>query len=423
MPRPLRRAVALVTLLLWLLAISVLTLRGMGAGIALGPITSAAPTLIATPTATRGASPSPADTAVFAQIEGQVVALRGLAAVHLPAPAVLTRAQLEAELRARFDRDYPPARRAADNVLFHALGLLTGDQDIGQLQLRLLSGQVIGFYDDETKRMTLVSDSGIGPEVRVTYAHEYTHALQDKAFRLSSLDLQAAGQDDRDLARLSLVEGDATTVMLRWALDHMTPQELLGVSQGPAPDMKGIPAWMLDELQFPYTAGAQFVAQLVAAGGWSRVDVAFRAPPASTEQILHFDRYTSHQAPVTVPAPALATALGTGWREVPADTLGEAMVRIWLQGLGAAAGDAAAAADGWGGDRVVAASGPGKASAVAWRLAWDTPADARQFAAAYRQVLGRLKLSSTLVSVSDRVTLVVQASSPAIVARALAGLR
>ncbi len=383
MPRLLPRAVAVATVLLVLLAITVLALRGMGVGIALGPRASPTPAASATLPASTAGSPSPGDAQLFGRIETQVRALRRLPAPQLAPPDIVTRARLEAELRGRFDRDYPPARRAADNVLLRALGLLAPDQDIGDLQLRLLSGQVIGFYDDQTKHLTLVSDSGIGPGVKITYAHEYTHALQDKTFRLASLQLYAVGEDDRDLARLSLVEGDATTVMLRWAIDHMTPQELLGVSQGPVPDMTGIPAWMVDELEVPYTAGAQFVARLVASGGWSAVDAAFRAPPASTEQILHYDKYVSRQPPVKVSAPALARALGGGWREVPADTMGEAMVSIWLRGLGVAGDEAQSAAEGWGGDRVVAASGPRGASAVAWRLAWDAPGDATQFAKTY----------------------------------------
>jgi len=423
MSRLRRRAVVVATILLVVLGPGLLALRGTGPGIAGVPSPSSTPRLPPATTASAAPTPSANPSQVFATIETQVRALRGLPAPSLAPPAVITRAQLAAELRSRFDHDYPPARRAADDVMFRALGLLTASQDIGELQLRLLSGQVIGFYDDETKRMTLVSDSGIGPEVRVTYAHEYTHALQDHAFRLASLQLDAAGEDDRDLARLALVEGDATALMFQWALDHLTQQELFALGQAAQPDMTDIPAWMIDELQFPYTAGQEFVTRLEGSGGSAAVDAVFRAPPASTEQILHVDKFQSREAPVSVSAPALITALGSGWRGMPADTLGEAMIGYWLQALGV--GDSAAhqAAAGWGGDRLVAASGPGGSLAVAWRIAWDTPADAMQFAAAYRKVAPRPNITGRLISVSDRVTLVVQGSSTAIVDRAVAGLQ
>jgi len=423
MPPLARRAVAVATILLALLGPAVLALRGAGPGIAAAPSPSSTPRPTPTSTSPPAATPSPGPSQIFATIESQVRALRDLPAPSLAPPQVITRAQLAAELRARFDHDYPPARRAADNIMFRALGLLTATQDIGELQLRLLSGQVIGFYDNETKRMTLVSDSGIGPQGKITYAHEYTHALQDHAFGLASLKLDAVGEDDRDLARLSLVEGDATALMFQWALDHLTQQELFALGQVAQPDLTGIPSWMVDELQFPYTAGQQFVTRLEGTGGSAAVDAAFRAPPASTEQILHPEKFQSHEAPVKVAAPALVGSLGSGWRAMPADTLGEAMVGYWLQGLGLADSAARQAATGWGGDRLVAASGPGGSVAVAWRIAWDSPADAAQFADAYRQAAARLKVTGRLVSVSERITLVVQGSSAAIVQRAVTGLR
>ena len=39
--------------------------------------------------------------------------------------------------------------------------------------------------------MVVVTDAGLTAEARVTYAHEYTHALQDAAFGIDSLDLDA----------------------------------------------------------------------------------------------------------------------------------------------------------------------------------------------------------------------------------------
>src|SRR5207253_8302421 len=115
------------------------------------------------------------------------------------------------------------------------------------------------------------------------------------------------------------------------------------------------PVWRADALQFPSTAGQQFVTSLGASGGTSAVDAAFRKPPASTEQILHFDKYLSHEVPVKVSAPSLARALGSGWRAEPADTLAEALIRFWLRALGVTDADVQEAAGGWGGDRLVAA--------------------------------------------------------------------
>ncbi len=54
------------------------------------------------------------------------------------------------------------------------------------LYIEMLTSQVAGLYDDTTKRMYVVTETGeIGPAEKITYAHEYTHALQDQAFDLS----------------------------------------------------------------------------------------------------------------------------------------------------------------------------------------------------------------------------------------------
>ena len=50
--------------------------------------------------------------------------------------------------------------------------------------------------------MYVVSKAGaIGPVEKVTYAHEYTHALQDQNFDLQAVIGDAQDQCDRTLAR------------------------------------------------------------------------------------------------------------------------------------------------------------------------------------------------------------------------------
>ena len=147
-----------------------------------------------------------------------MIAIRGLPAADIGPPELLTREELREELLATFEEDYPPEEQAQDNAALKALGLLEPDQDIAELQLELLGDQVLGFYDDDEKRMVIVTDEGLDALAKFTYAHEYTHALQDAAFDLATLETDAEGQDDRGLARIALVEGDATVTMFAWAL-------------------------------------------------------------------------------------------------------------------------------------------------------------------------------------------------------------
>lgn len=406
-----QRIAAITTVLLALAIIVVLALRSFGVQLALGPATSPS----ASPSATSGPTASDDPLATFTRIEAEVRQIRGLPAAQIGPPQILTRDALATELERIFARDYPTDERAADNAVLRGLGLLGADQDIGALTEQLYAAQVLGFYDFDQQRMVVVSDAGLDPQARITYAHEYTHALQDAAFDTGAAHDALVGDDDAALARLGLEEGDASVAMLLWGLAHLTSDELLGVSQTPVPDMRGIPEWMVRQLELPYLAGAEFVGQLYASGGWDAIDAAYADPPVSTEQLLHPDKYAADEAPIPVApvdlATGLSTADGAAWEATETTTLGEAMISIWLAGIGVTSDDANVAADGWGGDALSLASGPAGAWALAFHVTWDAPAQAEEFATTYETVSGSLPFAARVVRLSDRDTLVLQASS------------
>jgi hypothetical protein len=261
-----------------------------------------------------------------------------------------------------------------------------------------------------------VTDAGLTPAARITYAHEYTHALQDAAFDSGAAQQQVAGQRDRELALLGLEEGDATTAMVLWAIGHLSADELAGITETPVPDMTGIPDWMVRLLEFPYLSGAVFVGQLYASGGWEAVNAAYDSLPTSTEQVLHPDAYLDGEAPVEVASLDLWSVVGADWGHASDTTLGEAWMAIWLEGIGVAPAAADAAAAGWGGDRLTVAADTDGAWALGWRIAWDGPADATEFEAAYAGRQGALPFATRLVHVSARETIVLQASSAELLA-------
>ncbi|MGH2457184.1 MAG: hypothetical protein ACRDHD_13120, partial [Candidatus Limnocylindria bacterium] len=78
--------------------------------------------------------------------------------------------------------------------------------------------------------------------------------------------------------------------------------------------------------------------------------------------------------------------------------------------LGVDQGTAADAASGWGGDRLrVAQAGEG-GWALAWTIAFDTPADATEFGEAHAEIT-ELEAAAELVTVSATEFLVLHASS------------
>ena len=378
--------------------------------------TAASPT--AAGTATASAEPSAPDEeellAILRDIEDQVTEIRGLPRAEIGAPELISREELGVELERIFEEDYPPEEQARDNAALMALGLLEPGQDVAELQLQLLGDQVLGFYDDTEQRMVVVTDAGLDANARMTYAHEYAHALQDAAFDFDTVDRDAEGEDDQGLARTAMIEGDATVTMLAWAFQHLTPDELIGIFDQPQPDTTGIPSWMIDQLGFPYNEGALWAGALAVDPldpDFTELDAAFGAPPDSTEQIIHIDSWDPREDPDAVDATDLAAALGEGWDEVDETTLGEEFIRLVLEHHGVSSGPASDAAQGWGGDRVAIASGPDDAFALAWRLSWDTAADAGEFADAYGLIADALPFPATVVDLGDDEVLVAHASS------------
>jgi hypothetical protein len=300
------------------------------------------------------------------------------------------------------------------------MGLLTADQDLRELSQALLADQVIGFYDPVEKRMVVVSDEGLSVLARITYAHEYTHALQDEAFS-SFAERDALTDDDAILARQALEEGDATVVMFQWALQHLTPEELQQVSTTPQPDTSEVPGWMLRQLEFPYLAGLAFVTQLRASGDWAEVNDAYTDAPASTEQVLHPEKYLAGEAPVELDPIGMTQALGDEWEELDPTTMGEAMVDIWLAELGVGQAAATEAATGWGGDLLEVAVGPDGEWIMGWRMAWDSAADATEFADAYAQAQPPAGIATFIGEESATSVVVVHASSEELITRVFGG--
>lgn len=342
--------------------------------------------------------------------------LRGLTATTPVKRSVFDMAGLCAYLRRSFAEQNPAGLVAATERLDKALLLLPKDTSLETEYLDLLTSQVAGLYDDKTKQMYVVSSTGaIGPVEEITYAHEFTHALQDQAFGLTSVVGDARDQGDRSLARSALVEGDATLVMSLWAQQNLTPAELAQVASAASPAATAVldaaPAILREPLLFPYTSGLGLaMGAWQSGGGFAGVNALFKNPPASTEQVLHPDKLASREPPVTVTFPAdLATRLGTGWAVRMQDTLGELQLGILVRTGDPSAGSDPAA--GWGGDRVALLAGPGGASAVVLDARWDTTKAAGSFQAALDPLLAKLKAAGShaaiLVPAPNRVVLLV----------------
>ena len=296
-----------------------------------------------------------------------------------------------------------------EGEILKRLGLLPAEADTGAR-----AAQAYGFAATPRARYDATSGSLLVPAFipfetqRIEVGHEVAHAVADQRFGFRKLleigpDGSSRLDGDARRARLALIEGDA---MLS-GLELVDPREsFLGAHELAALAQRlrasaetGAPTWFGELGQFTHVDGLLFVARVRAHRPWSAVDALWTDPPASSEQVLHPEKYDACEAPLPIDAAALPALAGFG-RPATGDVLGELVVRTWLA-TALAPEIAWRAAAGWGGDRVglyeptpAAPNADGGAASpgapLAWITLWDDPAEADDFARAARQVLAKM---------------------------------
>ena len=286
-----------------------------------------------------------------------VTKVRGLPAKAPVNLLVLERGPLLDRVREHVAAEVPPEVIDAQGHVLLSLGLVPLDFDYRTAVFELLEAQLAGFYDPRGKSMYLARDLPPAAE-HATLAHELVHALQDQYWDLGSRLEYRPGQGDAQGALHALAEGDATSAMLeipllgleRSALDLPESAVSLEMELTMAADERtmAIPRVLRASLVAPYMDGLRFVHALRRRGGWAAVDAAWAAPPMTTEQLLHLEKYDAGEPALSLPP---AEPPEAGWEVAYDDTLGEQGLRIVLEEW-APKRVAAKAAEGWGGDRI-----------------------------------------------------------------------
>jgi hypothetical protein len=118
-------------------------------------------------------------------------------------------------------------------------------------------------------------------------------------------------------------------------------------------------------------------------GGWSKISQAYATLPASTEQIIHPEKFLADEAPVKIELADLTATLGRDWKRIDTDVNGEFGYQILLSEF-IQKHTARNAADGWGGDKYATyEDSQSKDLLIAQYTSWDTVKDAQDFFDAY----------------------------------------
>jgi hypothetical protein len=347
--------------------------------------------------------------------------IRELEFDRLPPVRLVSAEQATQESLGELDHYVPPRRQRIEERLLVMLGLLPPDTQLRELLGKALTEELAGYYIPRTGEMALVRGAGLeGLFAEVALAHELTHALEDQRFGIEPHGASGFLRD-RAVAEAALREGSATLAMLEYvALTQGGGQELPAgarrllleeLDQLALPASTGLPRYVRDGLLFSYAAGARFVDRLQSRDGWAAVDRAFEdAPPRSSEQIMHPEKYEEGERPVQVRLRGVRAALPEGARVVARGDLGEFDTAQLLRDANGRRRSEEAAA-GWGGSTFELWRLPGGGDVLVMAWAWDSARDASEFAAAARRSVGRLDGAGVVNGSSEGVAVVLAPSA------------
>lgn len=311
-----------------------------------------------------------------------------------PKVAAQTQAQVQAFLMDQFAK--PATRRDLDAkiVIWKRLGVIPDSVDVIALLTKLLTEQVVGFYDPKSKTLYVVEGRS-GVERETVIRHELTHALQDQYVNLDSIQ-NTLGDDDRVEAAQAVFEGHATVMMLGNAVRTIAwdkAREGIRDARASSPVFSAAPAFIAEGLLFPYIGGAEFVRTAMNDGISS--EALLKSLPTSTAQVLHREKW----GPRGNSAERVRFTVAPGATIAYENSFGEFEARLALSELLGDVARAAAASKGLDGDRYALVR-TGAGDALVWVTVWDTPVDAVEFAEAAAAAIAR-RYRSTATQAGD----------------------
>jgi hypothetical protein len=336
---------------------------------------------------------------IFSEIDRSLQELTGISG--LPAKKriqydSITRDKVNEFLKDRVKESVKPEELRAEETTLKKLGFVPPDFNLEKSTVDLLTEQAAAFYDYHKKKLFLTDWASSGMQ-ESALVHELAHALADQSFHLERFIKQGGKSDDSELARMAVMEGQATwlmtEVLARRAnqsiasnpnlLDVMSGGSDGGSSQFPV--FNSVPLYLRETLIFPYTEGARFQNAVYAKMGKDAFGEVFRRPPETTQQILHPAKYFGHVAPATPAFPKIDP--GKGFKDLSEGMLGELDHAILIRQYGTRE-QADSIAPHWRGGRYWLIENKSKSRVILRYVSeWDSPAVAQDFFRFYEQVL------------------------------------
>jgi hypothetical protein len=302
---------------------------------------------------------------------------------------VIGRDQVKRFLEDRIKEEIKPEELRAEELTLKKFGFVPQDFDLKKTTVELLTEQAAAFYDYRKKRL-YVLDSNSNAMQEIALVHELAHALADQHFNLAKFVDRAGESDDGAMARLAVMEGQATWLMSEYMAQRMglslkkSPaivqlmSQQTAASSGQFPVFDKAPLYLRETLLFPYTQGMLFQQAVVEKEDQAAFASVFRRPPESTQQILHPEKYFAAEKPAS---PRLAEFRERGsYRVLAEGSIGELDYSILLRQY-ASQKDAEALAPRWKGGqyRLWEHRKQRGRTVLAYSSEWADPAAAKEF--------------------------------------------
>jgi hypothetical protein len=274
------------------------------------------------------------DRAIFDEMGSdlrELAQISGLKLHHKVPYDLISKDQVNRYLKDRVGEASTPEELRIEELSLKKFGFVPQDFDLAKNTVDLLTEQAAAFYDYHKKKLYITDWAP--PDMReAALVHELAHALADQHFHLDRFIRQGRDDDDLSMARMAVMEGQATWLMSE-AVERRAGQSLKdseaavqmmskamesGGDQYPV--FESTPLYLRRTLVFPYTQGMLFQNAVVVKLGEDAFAEVFLRPPVSTQQVLHPEEYFAHIMPTR---PALPQFSQHGYKRLAVGTMGE----------------------------------------------------------------------------------------------------
>jgi hypothetical protein len=339
----------------------------------------------------------------------ELTKISGMPLRHAVPCDFITKEKINDFLKKRVKEVAKPEEIRAEELTLKKFGLVPPDFDLAGSTVELLTEQAAAFYDYDRKKL-FITESTPSDSQEPVLAHELAHALADQSFNLGRFIRQGRKSDDGATARLAVMEGQATWIMSEFLarkngqslksspalVEMMSNMSETGAGQYPV--FEKAPLYERVTLIFPYTKGMLFQNAVFQRDGQVGFAEVFRKPPLSTQQILHPDKYFAGVKPTQ---PELPNPQLKGYKGLVGGSLGEIEHSILLEQYGSK-DRARELAPHWRGSTFALLENKKEARVVlVYAAEWDSEASARDYFAAYREVLRKKWKSITVATESE----------------------